>query len=161
MLTAGSPKRKKMQTLPCDVETLLIIIRRCAIDENDCWIWLGPKDRKGYGQTSHQGKSVRVSRLAFKSRYGFLSQGKQVCHKCDVPSCCNPGHLFEGTALENLEDAYSKGRRESRRLTPDEVRFIRQSPQSAANLSRFMNITESSISRIRHKELKYYDWVPD
>lgn len=35
-------------------------------------------------------------------------------HRCDTPACCNPSHLFLGTAKANHDDMAAKGRRVGR-----------------------------------------------
>jgi hypothetical protein len=51
-----------------------------------------------------------VHRLAYEEYIGEITDGKHVLHKCDVRSCCNPDHLFLGTAKDNMQDCISKGR---------------------------------------------------
>jgi hypothetical protein len=36
--------------------------------------------------------------------------GVDVCHTCDVRCCIEPHHLFNGTRLDNMQDAAKKGR---------------------------------------------------
>lgn len=33
-----------------------------------------------------------------------------VCHKCDIPPCYRPSHLFKGDELSNIRDMLAKGR---------------------------------------------------
>ena len=71
-----------------------------------CWLWLGRCDGKGYGRFNN----TMVHRLSYLAARGPISAGLLVLHKCDVPGCINPDHLFLGTALDNARDRDRKGR---------------------------------------------------
>ena len=78
----------------------------------DCLVWTGGMHRDGYGRTrfSHSGKSWLVHRAAWFAWYGVDPGDLCVCHRCDVPSCVNPQHLFLGTKMDNWVDCQSKRR---------------------------------------------------
>lgn len=87
-----------------------------AIDSNGCWIWTGSKNNKGYGYFGLKESNGWVNRLAHRVSYSHFKDdcsGMFVYHKCDVPACCNPDHLFLGTQKENMADMLSKGRSRS------------------------------------------------
>lgn len=81
-----------------------------------------------------------------------------VLHKCDVPACVNPGHLFTGTQKKNIADMYGKGRGPERRgekhplsrLNEDDIRTIRSSAESQNALAQRFGVTQSNISRIKN-----------
>lgn len=81
-------------------------------NEHGCWIFLGNKERDGYGIFGHgRGKQLRAHRASFEFYKGEITKGMFVCHSCDKPSCINPDHLFLGTAKENTQDMIKKGRK--------------------------------------------------
>ena len=78
-----------------------------------CWVWVGAKNKKGYGNFNVDGKYVAAHRHSWKLEYGPIPVAKWVLHKCDNPSCVRPDHLFLGDVLVNNRDMWSKGRGKS------------------------------------------------
>jgi hypothetical protein len=79
---------------------------KCAVVASGCWIWTGDKTIAGYGKSSFKGDFWLVHRLSlFLYKPEEYSDSLNVCHKCNVPSCFNPEHLFAGTQSKNMLDA--------------------------------------------------------
>lgn len=88
-----------------------------------CHLWMGPLCRLGYGRIRPQGvgpnpSPVLVHRVAWERVHGPIPSGVVVCHRCDVPSCVNPDHLFLGSQKDNLRDMFAKGRARPRGVAP-------------------------------------------
>jgi hypothetical protein len=78
-----------------------------------------------------------------------------VCHRCDVPACVNPDHLFLGTHLDNVRDAISKDRHARgevnghAKLTADDVRAIRADRRIQRVVAAEYGVARTVVSRIR------------
>jgi predicted DNA-binding protein (UPF0251 family) len=78
-----------------------------------CWLFTGAVKGFGYGivGTGRRGEpNDRAHRITFRHFCGEIPAGMFVCHECDVPSCCNPDHLFLGSHQDNVNDMMKKGR---------------------------------------------------
>lgn len=51
---------------------------------------------------------IPAHRLAFILHYGHDPKG-HVCHTCGNNMCCNPNHLYSGTAKTNHDDSVRHG----------------------------------------------------
>jgi hypothetical protein len=78
-----------------------------------CWLWLGYATSRGYARFNlggHQGRHVPAYRFSYEAFVGPIPAGMLACHKCDVPQCVNPDHIFIGTQTDNMRDCAIKGR---------------------------------------------------
>lgn len=77
-----------------------------------CWPW---KKSKSYGNMRIDGVLIKAHRVSWIIHNGPIPKGEGahgmcVLHKCDIPRCVNPAHLFLGTNADNVADKMAKGR---------------------------------------------------
>jgi len=93
------PRRDSLETAPKRFYSKIRKTKRC-------WLWIGCKDRLGYGRMGLYGRSQPAYRVSYLIHKGNIPEGKVIMHACDNPSCVNPKHLDLGTQRENISHAY-------------------------------------------------------
>lgn len=129
--------------------------------DSPCWVWTGPRERKGYGRLDVQKKPILTHRLAWWATHGEPpAPDMKVLHACDFPPCCNPAHLRLGTYADNNADRHVKGRdavgaairarHPLNKLSPEAVVAIRLESAngvSAEELAARFGVTTGTIRR--------------
>ena len=106
-------------------------------DPKKCWPWASLSHHYfGYGMIRVGGRTVTAHRAIWEISRGPIPAGMLVCHMCDNPACCNPEHLFLGTAKDNALDMMRKGRHWSKGKTLSEAH--RQVGRRAVELETIM-----------------------
>lgn len=88
------------------------LMKRVLVTE-ECWLWYGTRNANGYGVVKvggRAGKKWLVHRLIDTFRNGPIPPGACVLHRCDMPACVRPDHLWRGTQTDNVNDMDAKGR---------------------------------------------------
>lgn len=125
-----------------------------------CWLWQGGKSPKGYGKFWIANKDIRAHRQAWVFTHGPIPIGLVVCHRCDIPSCVNPEHLFLGTQDDNVRDCVIKGRQargetqSASKLTAEQVLAIRAiEGVSQRELARRFGVTHALIGYVQRRAI--------
>jgi len=116
----------------------------CPEPYSGCWFWMKSVNPQGYGSTSHHGWLVKAHRFSFEAFNERELGSLLACHKCDNPSCVNPGHLFAGTVSDNTRDMILKFRRPRNLVTVGEIKPRKQQ-------SRASTVTEPDVISIRKR----------
>jgi len=123
-----------------------------------CYLWTGAVDSGGYGQLRVGDTSRGAHRLSWENAFGEVPSGLFVCHKCDVRSCVNPGHLFLGTAGDNNKDRQEKGRtvlvrgeaHGLSRMSEEQARIAKYTTERASVLAARFGVSNFNIYNIRN-----------
>lgn len=118
------------------------------------------RTRQGYGVVGRAMRIERAHRVAYELANGFIDSTLDVCHTCDNPPCCNPAHLWQGTAAENIRDMFAKGRNRhvvgeahhKSKLTLADVLDIRSSNDSQRALARRYGVSKTAIRDILRRK---------
>lgn len=143
--------------------------KKYEINDSGCWIWTGGTrpNNKGVKYPRHWNddkKSVGAHRFSYSVFIGEIPKGMYVCHKCDVPLCVNPDHLFIGTHEENMKDMTEKGRsfkgcgdqkKGLSKLTNSQANEILALKMPQSKIAKIYNVSQTTISRIK-RGVSYY-----
>lgn len=98
---------------------LATVIEASSVPEpnSGCFLWIGALQKDGYGTLRSDGRSLLAHRAAWEAAFGTPPADKYVLHKCDVPWCVNPAHLYIGTQFDNMGDAVRRRRHSNSKKT--------------------------------------------
>lgn len=152
----------KTKTSGLDVALFWLKVKR----HENCWLWTGSKDRKGYGHITRGQENFNAHRYAWIICNGPIPSGQWVLHKCDVPSCVRPSHLYLGTHDDNMRDMKIKKRKKGNngglrgethgchKLEEHQVRAIRgycaEGKVPQREIAKMFCVTQATVSGI-HK----------
>lgn len=146
-------------------EVFLARFHKKYAKQDGCWLWLGGKDRDGYGMVKFCGRQFRAHRVMYEIATGPIPRGLIVMHTCDNPGCVNSQHLLTGTYKDNTQDMIRKGRKHltigskaqrgtlngKARLTEDDVREIRRrhaAGEMQIDLGPEFGITQGAVHKV-------------
>lgn len=92
--------------------------------------------------------------LVLMAKTGEVADGRVARHSCDNTRCLTPEHLSWGTHADNTSDMVDRGRHRKvqatlRKISDDDVRRIRVSPEGNKALGRQLSVNATTIRSIR------------
>jgi len=128
---------------------------------NDCILSTYAKNHRGYGRFKVDGVQHNHSRVVYAEHHKIPLkelEGKVVRHTCHNPPCINPAHLRLGTNQDNSDDMVAAGRQGGGRpvrMSPEQVREIRQMKGEYRQIAKQYNISIATVSFIMNRQGRY------
>lgn len=99
-----------------------LVLSKVVHCPSGCWLWAGANNAEKdpvrlYGRITLNKTIYPAHRFSYLAFWGDIPKSFHVCHKCDVPMCVNPSHLFLGTHKDNMKDMSTKGRGSKQKVT--------------------------------------------
>lgn len=69
---------------------------------NGCWLWMGTREKDGYGRFCFDYKTFKPYRLTYEWVHGSFPAALMPDHLCRNPPCVNPSHIEPVTPRENV-----------------------------------------------------------
>lgn len=118
-------------------------------DDDKCWGWRGAVHPFGYGVFTINRKNIAAHRASWQFFCGEIPPELHVLHRCDNPPCCNPNHLFLGTAKDNIRDCVQKGRYKSNSKRGEEHNAAKLTTKDVLTIRKAIKdgVSQSSLAR--------------
>lgn len=116
---------------------------------SQCWLWVGSKIPSGYGRMRLGHRLIYAHRHSYILHVGPIPQGSHVLHKCDTPACCNPDHLFLGTAKDNSDDKRQKLRKQ-RKITGEQAIAIYSDGRTCKAIADDFGVSRDLVEKIKN-----------
>lgn len=116
-------------------------------------MWLGPRDRQGYGLLRQGGRRLMAHRVSYQAHRGPIPPGHEVGHLCGERACVRPDHLEARPRPERAAER----RGGNCKLDPARVREIRRLYAKPGHLSQRrlghqFGVSKSQVGRITRNE---------
>jgi len=103
----GLRRSERRSSPPTDREAHDRFWRNVRFEPGGCWVWTGPRQRKGYGifyLWSLNGKQRRTPahQFSYSFIHGAVPSGYELDHLCRETSCVHPLHVEPVTHRENM-----------------------------------------------------------
>lgn len=130
-------------------------------EDGGCWLWMAACIAFGHGRIRIGGRGSRTElahRVSWRIHFGEIPEGMCVLHRCNVPRCVNPEHLYLGTHDDNMRymaecDRQLKGvDNGAAKLSEQEILAIRAMPGKLRDIAPVFGITFAHVGRIKRQE---------
>lgn len=80
------------------------VVKGGDLERPDCWVWVGARDRAGYGKQGNR----KARRVVYEKLVGPVPAGRGFYHRCRNRACVNPDHMVQGYGAPAPERFWAK-----------------------------------------------------